>query len=67
MKKVLSILLICVFIQNSVIASEHKIKEKFINGMTAIKDGIVFVLEIPLMIIAFPFAFAMFANDNPNK
>jgi hypothetical protein len=67
MKKAGSILLICLLLQTQVMANEHKVKEKIVNGLTSVKNVVVFVLEIPLMVIAFPFAYAMFSNDNPNK
>lgn len=67
MKKLIAVILVACIMQSSVLASETTFKEKFSNGVGAIKDGIVFVLTIPLMLIAFPFAYAMFSNDNPNK
>ena len=48
-------------------ASTTIFKEKIANGAGAVKDAVIFVLEIPLMIIALPLTWAMFSNDNPNK
>ena len=67
MKKLLATVLVACIMQSSVLASETTFKEKVINGAGAVKDAVIFILEIPLMVIAFPLAYAMFSNDNPNK